>query len=625
MSQAGPTWWREIRRSVSDAVNSAAHAANGVEEWSVGGAFEVGGGGGGPFPNFPSFPFPGQHAHHPPPPQPNVERTPPASARAIRQLPTIVVTPEDLVDETNRECCICLEPNNLGDKVCRLPCAHIFHSECILEWMHRKCSCPVCRYELPTDDPMFEAGRLERMKNRRPRFARYELERMSIKQLLALNRTSTQFVSGDKGNLVQFLIDHNCIELIRTPPPVEYALEDLKAMKVSQLKQAMTAAGVFYHATDVVEKSDMIEIFLNSGRITLVERTPCETNTAESNASPDSTTIVQNDVKEEKSGRSSETMVETVDEDSDGEMDQFKNAPLPEGVIPEVLFPSATSTSLPPATPVPSGQDVVFSEVVNEDPVVTADELPVVPDDTSDVPDVPDSPNANGPGGVIDDLEDERSGLPPVTNPSDTMEGNMSIPTSMEIDDGDDSSQPNVLTVPTGYVGDAEATQAEPSIMDSPPPEVASRGDSFHSFSVADLHRLAKDAGVDVSTCLERNDIVRSLLQAGVSEQPNGDIPIALFEGWSVSQLRAIASEVHFDLSHCSDRSSMLESILQKANNTDRPHLRKYLRVLSPLAKATLSELRATSRRWGVDISDCLEKDEIIQRLITKVNDFGCC
>ena len=34
---------------------------------------------------------------------------PPASRKTIRQIPTVVVTPEDLVDETNRECCICLE------------------------------------------------------------------------------------------------------------------------------------------------------------------------------------------------------------------------------------------------------------------------------------------------------------------------------------------------------------------------------------------------------------------------------------------------------------------------------------------------------------------------------------
>jgi hypothetical protein len=34
---------------------------------------------------------------------------PPASAAALRQLPTISVTAEDLVDPSNRECCICFE------------------------------------------------------------------------------------------------------------------------------------------------------------------------------------------------------------------------------------------------------------------------------------------------------------------------------------------------------------------------------------------------------------------------------------------------------------------------------------------------------------------------------------
>ena len=34
---------------------------------------------------------------------------PPASDAALRQLPTISVTAEDLVDPCNRECCICFE------------------------------------------------------------------------------------------------------------------------------------------------------------------------------------------------------------------------------------------------------------------------------------------------------------------------------------------------------------------------------------------------------------------------------------------------------------------------------------------------------------------------------------
>jgi len=34
---------------------------------------------------------------------------PSASRTAIRQLPTVMVSSEDLVDENNRECCICFD------------------------------------------------------------------------------------------------------------------------------------------------------------------------------------------------------------------------------------------------------------------------------------------------------------------------------------------------------------------------------------------------------------------------------------------------------------------------------------------------------------------------------------
>jgi len=35
--------------------------------------------------------------------------TPAASERAIRQIPTVAVTQEDLIDENNRSCCICFD------------------------------------------------------------------------------------------------------------------------------------------------------------------------------------------------------------------------------------------------------------------------------------------------------------------------------------------------------------------------------------------------------------------------------------------------------------------------------------------------------------------------------------
>jgi hypothetical protein len=53
-------------------------------------------------------PFATATAPQQPPPE-SSRPAPPASARAIRQLPMIRVAPEDLVEPCNRECCICLE------------------------------------------------------------------------------------------------------------------------------------------------------------------------------------------------------------------------------------------------------------------------------------------------------------------------------------------------------------------------------------------------------------------------------------------------------------------------------------------------------------------------------------
>ncbi|KAL1538346.1 RING-type E3 ubiquitin transferase [Salvia divinorum] len=51
----------------------------------------------------------------------------------------------DGMREKGCRCSICLEEMEVGDVALRLPCAHMFHGECILRWLRRSLACPLCR------------------------------------------------------------------------------------------------------------------------------------------------------------------------------------------------------------------------------------------------------------------------------------------------------------------------------------------------------------------------------------------------------------------------------------------------------------------------------------------------
>lgn len=70
--------------------------------------------------------------------------------------------------EDEGQCPICLKNMEEEDIINELPCKHKFHKECILPWLLKTCSCPCCRFELPTDDRNFEEMRRQkkRMKQR---------------------------------------------------------------------------------------------------------------------------------------------------------------------------------------------------------------------------------------------------------------------------------------------------------------------------------------------------------------------------------------------------------------------------------------------------------------------------
>ncbi|KAK3930450.1 E3 ubiquitin-protein ligase RNF181 [Frankliniella fusca] len=75
---------------------------------------------------------------------------PPASKQAVAGLNVSVIQ-----DEGN-QCPVCLKNFEKGEEVKEMPCQHTFHSGCILPWLQKTNSCPLCRHELPTDDEEYE-------------------------------------------------------------------------------------------------------------------------------------------------------------------------------------------------------------------------------------------------------------------------------------------------------------------------------------------------------------------------------------------------------------------------------------------------------------------------------------
>ncbi|XP_062212808.1 E3 ubiquitin-protein ligase SIRP1-like [Phragmites australis] len=75
----------------------------------------------------------------------NRSGTPPAKKEAVAALPTVNI--QEVLG-----CSVCLEDFVMGKEAKEMPCQHKFHSHCILPWLELHSSCPVCRYQLPTEE-----------------------------------------------------------------------------------------------------------------------------------------------------------------------------------------------------------------------------------------------------------------------------------------------------------------------------------------------------------------------------------------------------------------------------------------------------------------------------------------
>ncbi|CAN5953457.1 unnamed protein product [Sphagnum jensenii] len=98
---------------------------------------------------------------------PNRYGAPPASKTSIDAMPTIHISQEHLGTDA-AHCAVCKDEFEMGFPVRQMPCKHMYHGECIMPWLSQHNSCPVCRYEMDTDDADYDQTRATAQLNSHP-------------------------------------------------------------------------------------------------------------------------------------------------------------------------------------------------------------------------------------------------------------------------------------------------------------------------------------------------------------------------------------------------------------------------------------------------------------------------
>ena len=62
----------------------------------------------------------------------------------------LIKSTKSTCDNKDEICAVCKSEIEIDNDIVTLECKHVFHSECISEWVKYKSECPVCRAEIPT-------------------------------------------------------------------------------------------------------------------------------------------------------------------------------------------------------------------------------------------------------------------------------------------------------------------------------------------------------------------------------------------------------------------------------------------------------------------------------------------
>ncbi|CAM9767428.1 unnamed protein product [Heterosigma akashiwo] len=112
-------------------------------------------------------------------------------------------------------------------------------------WLARSCTCPACRFELPTDDAAYEGRRRRRMADRQLRYRPEELSAKPLRELTALCRQLGVPTAGvlEKRGLVDALLASGKIKILEETH-VELSLPELQSKSIKELRKIMVDLGI---------------------------------------------------------------------------------------------------------------------------------------------------------------------------------------------------------------------------------------------------------------------------------------------------------------------------------------------------------------------------------------------
>ena len=76
----------------------------------------------------------------------------PTDSAIVSELPETKIEDINKLDNDKKNCVICMEDFKKGDKSTNLPCLHMFHTNCIQNWLKTQNTCPICKYKLTQDN-----------------------------------------------------------------------------------------------------------------------------------------------------------------------------------------------------------------------------------------------------------------------------------------------------------------------------------------------------------------------------------------------------------------------------------------------------------------------------------------